>query len=55
MEKVDKEKLDKAEQIALHIWKLAKDQILVHLRFLNVALSELTFRARFGMESIFRI
>lgn len=52
MEKVDKEKLDKAEQIALHIWKLAKDQILVHLRFLNVALSELTFRARFGMESI---
>lgn len=52
MENIEKERAQKAQQIALHIWKLAKDEILIHLRFLNAALSELSLRADFGMEGI---
>ena len=48
----DKERLQKAEEIAQQIWKLSRDKLLVNLRFLDMALSSLTFRSRYGMEGI---
>ena len=48
----DKERLQKAEGIAQQIWKLSRDKLLVNLRFLDMALSSLTFRSRYGMEGI---
>lgn len=49
---VDKEKLQKAEEIAQQIWKLSRDKLLVNLRFLDRALASLTFRARYGLDGI---
>ena len=48
----DKEKLQKAEEIAQQIWRLSRDKLLVNLRFLDVALSSLSIQARYGFEGI---
>ncbi len=42
----DKERLQRAEEIARRIWKLSGDRLLVNLRFLDVALASLTFCSR---------
>lgn len=49
---IDKEKLQKAEEIALQIWKLARDRLLVSLRFLDTALSSLTLQSQYGLDGI---
>lgn len=48
----DKERLQKAEEIARQIWKLSRDKLLVNLRFLDRALSSLNFRAQYGLAGI---
>lgn len=48
----DREKLQKAEEIAQQIWKLSRDKLLISLRFLDTALSSLAFRSRYGLEGI---
>lgn len=48
----DKERLQKAEEIAQQIWKLSRDKLLVNLRFLDMALSSLTFRSRYGADGV---
>lgn len=48
----DKDKMHKAEELALQIWKLARDNIMVQLRFLDAAVGHLTFQAQFGLEGI---
>lgn len=48
----DKEKLQKAEEIAQQIWKLSMDKLLVNLRFLDRALSSLVFRTQYGLGGI---
>lgn len=49
---IDKEKLQKAEEIASQIWKLARDRLLVSLRFLDTALSSLTLQSKYGLDGI---
>ena len=48
----DKERLQKAEEIARQIWKLSRDKLLVNLRFLDRALSSLVFRVQYGLDGI---
>lgn len=48
----DTERLQKAEEIAQQIWKLSRDRLLVNLRFLDMALSSLTFRSRQGADGV---
>ena len=48
----DKERLQKAEEIARQIWKLSRYKLLVNLRFLDRALSSLNFRAQYGLAGI---
>lgn len=48
----DKERLQRAEEIARQIWKLSRDKLLVNLRFLDRALSSLNFRAQYGLAGI---
>lgn len=48
----DKEKLQKAEEIAQQIWKLSRDKLLINLRFLDRALSSLVFRVQYGLDGI---
>lgn len=48
----DKERLQKAEEIAQQIWKLSRDKLLVNLRFLDMALSSLAFRSKYGLNAI---
>ena len=40
------------EQIACKIWGLARDRLLISLRFLDVALSGMNLQARWGSDSI---
>lgn len=47
-----KEQTDKMEQIACKIWGLARDRLLISLRFLDVALSGMKLQARWGSDSI---
>ena len=47
-----KEQTDKMEQIACKIWGLARDRLLISLRFLDVALSGMNLQARWGSDSI---
>lgn len=51
-EEREKEKLEKAEKIALQIWGLSRDKLMMNLRFLDVALASLRLKARFGIEGI---
>lgn len=48
----DKERLEKAKEIAQQIWKLSRDKLLVNLRFLDRALSSLGFRSQYGLDGI---
>lgn len=47
-----KQQLEKADEIARQIWKLSRDKILVSMRFLNVAISNIKFEKRFGLEGV---
>lgn len=49
---VEKDKLKKAVELSGSIWRLARDRIVINLRFLDAALSGLTFEARYGMEGV---
>ena len=46
------ERQKQIEQLAASVFRLAQDSILVHLRFLDVAVSGLKPRARWGMEGV---
>ena len=48
----DKERLEKAKEIAQQIWKLSRDKLLVNLRFLDRALSSLGFGSQYGLNGI---
>lgn len=48
----DTQKQKKAEQLAAQIWSLARDRLLVNLRFLDASLAALTLQARWGLEGI---
>ena len=52
IESGDKERLEKAKEIAQQIWKLSRDKLLVNLRFLDRALSSLGFRTQYGLDGI---
>lgn len=44
---------EKTEALAQKIWSLSRDRLLVHLRFLNVALAGLRLQAKNGSDRIF--
>ena len=46
------DKLKKAVAICSDIWRLARDRIVVNLRFLDMALAALSFEAKYGMEGV---
>lgn len=46
------EKKEKASRLAAQVLQLARDSILVHLRFLDVALSRLTPREKAGINAV---
>ena len=46
----EKEQLHKVKKLAAHIMRLASDSIVVHMRFLDVAVSALLKEARVGMN-----
>ena len=47
------EKRQRADEIALKIWRLSRDRILVNLRFLDTALLGISFDARFGTDKVY--
>lgn len=44
--------MEKAEKIANKIWKLSRDKLMIHLRFLDASLANLSLQASFGIESL---
>ena len=46
------DKLKKAVAICSDIWRLARDRIVVNLRFLDMALAALSFEAKYGIEGV---
>lgn len=50
--RTEADKLKKAAELSGNIWRLARDRIVVHLRFLDAALAGLSFEAAYGTEGI---
>ena len=44
--------MESVEELAAKVWGLSRDSLLIHLRFLDVALSELEFRAQSGIGQV---
>lgn len=44
--------MESVEELAAKVWRLSRDRLLIHLRFLDVALSELEFRAQSGSRQV---
>lgn len=44
--------MESVEELAAKVWRLSRDSLLIHLRFLDVALSELEFRAQSGIGQV---
>lgn len=47
------ENLEKAKNLSLEIWRLSRDKITMHMRFLDVALSKLSLNPKFGMNGVY--
>lgn len=46
------DRLEKAKELSLEIWRLSRDKITVSLRFLDVALSRLKLNPKYGLDGI---
>lgn len=44
--------MQSVEELAAKVWRLSHDRLLIHLRFLDVALSELEFQAQSGSGQV---
>lgn len=44
--------MESVEELAAKVWRLSRDRLLIHLRFLDVALSSLEFQAKPGSKQI---
>ena len=47
------ERQQKADEIAVKIWRLSRDRILVNMRFLDTALLGISLTARFGADEVY--
>ncbi len=50
--RTEADKLKKATALSENIWRLARDRIVVNLRFLDAALAGLSFEAAYGTEGV---
>ena len=44
--------VESVEKLAIKVWGLSRDRLLIHLRFLDVALSSIEFRSQPGIGQV---